>query len=308
MKIGKRYTVSVLFDSSRAPVSFSIHSGVLFAGAILFGFIIGGLVLLLQLDVGQPSIAEQRPELAEAQANLDAILRELDNLEQLAQPYDAEVESLTDLLIPPQRNDAYNPDPASSVTLQSYFGGETKNSAELPASVKHLSEELDHAAALLSGIPATQEMVSQILRDIPNAWPVGGNGGNVSMEFGPNIHPISGQWYLHKGFDIAGYPGTPIVSSADGEVVEAAYDPGYGFQVVVRHKYGYSTRYPHMGSILVSRGQRVVQGEKLGLMGQTGIATGTHLHFEIMMGTQVVDPAPFLKISNTFRRGGYNSR
>ncbi len=308
MKIGKRYTISVLFDSARAPLSFSINSGTILAGVVLVGSIIVGLLILVQLDVGQTTIAEQRSESTNVQANLDAILQELDIIEQFARRFENEVEPLADLIVPTQRRGDYNPDPVFSIGVQSFFDEDAGVSSTLPLSVKHLSTELDRTTELLAGVPQTQEMLSRVLRDIPNAWPVGGNGGNVSMEFGPNIHPITGQWYLHKGFDIAGYPGTPIVSSADGVVTVAAYDPGYGYQVVVRHKYGYSTRYPHMGEISVSKGQRVVQGETVGLMGQTGIATGTHLHFEVMMGDEVVDPAPFLKISNTFRRGGYNSR
>ncbi|MDA3951773.1 MAG: M23 family metallopeptidase [Spirochaeta sp.] len=308
MKLNKRYTLTILFETTRSPISFSVSLASLVGALVFVSFISLTVIYLARIDVGQQSITERQSERAAAQANLDAVLMEVDRLEEISRSFDDEVEPLTDLLVPSQRNSDLNPLSIAPLRLQTFFEDHTDDTSKLPSYVDHLAEKLYRSASLLSDARQKQTMLSQVLRDIPNAWPVGGNRGGVSMEFGPNIHPITGQWYLHKGFDIAGYPGTPILASAAGVVTVAGYDPGYGFQVVIRHKYGYSTRYPHMREISVSAGQQIDQGDVVGTMGRTGIATGTHLHFEVILGNEVVDPAPFLKISNTFRRGGYNSR
>jgi murein DD-endopeptidase MepM/ murein hydrolase activator NlpD len=118
------------------------------------------------------------------------------------------------------------------------------------------------------------------------------------MEFGPNRHPINDQWYLHKGIDIADAVGVPIVAAANGKVTEVGVDPtGYGVYVWIDHKYGFRTRYSHLQRASVSEGQEVHQGETLGTLGNTGLSTGPHLDFIIVLGTDVVDPSAFLKIS-----------
>lgn len=80
-------------------------------------------------------------------------------------------------------------------------------------------------------------------------------------------------------------------------------EDGYGLYVVIRHKYGFITQYSHLQNILVTEGQDILQGEKIGSVGNTGVSTGPHLDFIIMLGIDVVDPSFFLNISNDFERG-----
>ena len=309
MKKDRRYTIAIVFDSSREPISFSVHRLVIVAGFVLVALVTTGVILLADVDVGTTRLADQQSTLADTQANLDAMVSEIEHVDALGSEFDAALEPIINALTVNSEHPG-SADRLSDSEMDAFFGAEQPadaREAEIQE-LRHLAAELDRSGELLRDTRSTQQLVSSLLVDIPNAWPVGGNGGDVSMEYGPNIHPITHQWYLHKGFDIAGYPGTPIVASANGTVVLAGYDPGYGFQVILRHKYGYLTRYPHMREILVTEGQELEQGEILGTMGSTGIVTGTHLHFEVMLGNDVLDPAPFLKISNTFRRGGYGTR
>lgn len=104
-------------------------------------------------------------------------------------------------------------------------------------------------------------------------------------------------WY-HRAVDIANSAGPDIVASQGGTVVSAGWNAGgYGNYVIIDHGNGYKTLYAHMvtGSITVQAGQRVVQGQKLGRMGNTGRSTGTHLHFEVMSASGKVDPLTVLK-------------
>jgi peptidase M23-like protein len=99
---------------------------------------------------------------------------------------------------------------------------------------------------------------------------------------------------LHAGIDIAAAPGTPIGAAAAGSVTRAGWFDGYGNCVDVNHGGGYMTRYAHMLRVSVRVGQSVAQGATLGLVGSTGDSTGPHLHFEIRLNGNAVNPVPYL--------------
>jgi len=143
-----------------------------------------------------------------------------------------------------------------------------------------------------------------LLTEIPSLWPVKDGIGNITMFFGQNIHPITGLWHIHRGIDIATYrSGDPIVSTADGQVVTVEYAADYGNYAIVRHKHGYYTRYAHMLRPNVQVGQRVQQGEIIGFIGSTGISTGPHLHYEVHIGSDVVDPYRYITMRSSLSRG-----
>lgn len=100
---------------------------------------------------------------------------------------------------------------------------------------------------------------------------------------------------MHEGVDLAGSYGSPIYATADGVVVHAGWENGYGQMVEIRHPYGMTTRYGHMSGIHVSVGQNVSRGDRIGDMGNTGHSTGTHLHYEVHVGKQPVNPMTFIK-------------
>ncbi len=100
---------------------------------------------------------------------------------------------------------------------------------------------------------------------------------------------------LHAGADFAGPHGTPIYSTADGIVVHAGWQSGYGKLVKIQHEFGIETRYAHMSKIRVKKGQRVSRGDRIGDMGNTGRSTGTHLHYEVRVGGKAVNPMIYLK-------------
>jgi len=102
-------------------------------------------------------------------------------------------------------------------------------------------------------------------------------------------------WYCHHAVDIANSEGTPIYAADSGHVVVAGWKGGgYGKVVIVNHGNGFQTLYAHLRVISVSVGESVAKGQQVGLMGNTGHSTGSHLHFEIREGSQLRDPLEFV--------------
>ena len=116
----------------------------------------------------------------------------------------------------------------------------------------------------------------------------------VTSRFGTRSDPFTGESRYHSGIDIDGFgnDGAPVIAAASGEVITASYDSSYGNYVIIDHG-GTSTVYAHLSGLAVSYGQTVSQGETIGYVGATGRATGTHLHFEVYVGDERVDPAQY---------------
>lgn len=129
--------------------------------------------------------------------------------------------------------------------------------------------------------PAATAVVSGFM------WPV---AGSLNDYYGA---PRGGGTY-HSGLDIGADSGTPIAAAAGGQVVLASSGYGYGNYVIVRHDNGYETLYAHLTEIYVAQGQWVAQGEAIGTVGDTGWATGPHLHLEVRVGGAAVDPLGYL--------------
>jgi murein DD-endopeptidase MepM/ murein hydrolase activator NlpD len=122
--------------------------------------------------------------------------------------------------------------------------------------------------------------------------PVRSDDVRLTSGFGIRFHPLLNQRKLHAGIDWAGPPGTPIVAAGNGTVEEAGYKGQYGNYVRVRHANGYQTAYGHMRNIApgIRSGVKVRQGQVIGYIGTTGLSSGPHLHFEVLVNNRWVDP------------------
>jgi murein DD-endopeptidase MepM/ murein hydrolase activator NlpD len=119
--------------------------------------------------------------------------------------------------------------------------------------------------------------------------------GRISSWFGERPDPFTGVQTLHNGLDIVNMPGTPILAAMAGRVRAAAFNFNYGNYVILQHDGGYQTLYGHLRRIVVTKGQKVAQGQEIGELGTTGYSTGPHLHFSIFKDGEAVDPLRFLK-------------
>lgn len=117
-----------------------------------------------------------------------------------------------------------------------------------------------------------------------------GDEGIISSRFGKRKDPFTRKETFHGGLDMAAEEGTPVYASADGEVSFSDKKGGYGNLIILGHKLGYETLYGHLSSISVRPGEKVRKGQKIGEVGQTGRATGNHLHFEVRRFNQRQKP------------------
>lgn len=147
---------------------------------------------------------------------------------------------------------------------------------------------LNLAAAL-----GRMDAMERALAAIPTAMPVASM--MMSSGFGYRADPFTGAAAMHAGLDFKGAIGTPILAAAEGRVVLAGFNGGYGNSVEIRHANGIVTRYAHLSGLNVRKGQMVGRGVRVGRMGSTGRSTGSHLHFEVRLNGQAINPRKFLE-------------
>lgn len=171
-------------------------------------------------------------------------------------------------------------------TLESEQAALEKEIDEMEAQSGSIAAEINsYYASLSSGDPGYTYTGSGVF-----TWPLS-TGGTLTSNYGYRIHPISGKRKMHTGIDLAAPAGTPILAAESGTVsLVRKLGTGYGWYVVVSHGSNISTLYAHMSSIIVTQGQVVSRGQKLGGVGTTGSSTGNHLHFEVRVNGSHVSP------------------
>ena len=122
-------------------------------------------------------------------------------------------------------------------------------------------------------------------------WPT---HGWLSASFGEREDPFTGGAEFHTGIDLSTEKGQPVVATAAGTIESAAYAGAYGNMVVVDHGFGLKTRYAHLSGFAIRPGDEVDRGTVIGYVGATGRATGSHLHYEVLVNGQLVNPIQFL--------------
>jgi biotin carboxyl carrier protein len=121
------------------------------------------------------------------------------------------------------------------------------------------------------------------------------SSGKISLDFGECKHPITKEAYNHKGIDLMAPAGTDIVAPASGIVVEAGRKGNWGIRIVLKHDETYQTRYAHLQDVTVKAGDTVEKGQIIGHVGNTGISTGPHLHYEVVKNGTRVNPKTYMK-------------
>jgi murein DD-endopeptidase MepM/ murein hydrolase activator NlpD len=130
-----------------------------------------------------------------------------------------------------------------------------------------------------------------ILSSTPSIWPC---RGWVTSDFGFRYDPYTGDRSMHRGLDIATQSGTVVISPADGQVISSEYNSYYGKVVLIDHGNSVVTRYAHLSEASVSDGDKVIRGQKIGAVGNSGRSTGPHLHYEVEVNGIPVNPMKYI--------------
>lgn len=162
-----------------------------------------------------------------------------------------------------------------------------------PRELDSIPEPVSFTAAILDAHIDRLEGLQRLLRTLPLTVPA--ETYTISSGFGLRRDPINGSAAMHYGIDLSGQSGQAIAATAPGKVIFAERLGFYGKLVEIDHGMGVTTRYGHLQKIVVEEGQVVAAGEKIGTMGSTGRSTGVHVHYEIRVDNQPVNPMKFIK-------------
>ncbi len=160
---------------------------------------------------------------------------------------------------------------------------------------------LDNFEGKIANISKYIKNFRALFKGIPSIFPIVSRKFWFTSPYGSRRHPISGRVAFHTGVDIAAFPSTPIQTSANGVVEYAGWRGGYGIVVKVKHEKGYATKYAHMRRKAVKKGDIIKKGEIVGYVGNTGVSTGYHLHYEVLLNNKTVNPSRFLYLDKFWR-------
>ncbi len=297
-----KLTIMVVPHSRGKVVNFQTNVFALTFGILLIIGIVASFVYFKKQDSGiRSELSKMTKENHELLASFDELRDENNNVLQSVKRFKTSLSKTLSILGINQsktssRQSAADGDLNSLFETQELAEGLTQEVSDM----KQLATFLDDSIQPIEQIGKMLENQETLFTDIPNIWPIKGGIGHISQQFGQNTHPISGVWYIHKGLDISTYrSGDPILATANGKVVTVAYDSGFGNYVIIQHKHGTYTRYCHMSTVKVKKGQTVSQRDVIGTIGNTGLSTGPHLHYEVHIGSDVVDPAKYVNVKLT---------
>lgn len=208
----------------------------------------------------------------------------------------------------------FNPNPSSldalskpvgpvsaGTALPAYSGGPLihdtpLSEADLQKKIAELTAQIDYHTEHLSELEAKLLQQSVLKDTLPNNSPI--TAAYNSSSFGWRLDPFNGHQAFHEGLDFPANTGDPIYAAAGGIVSASEQTPDYGKIVKIDHGSGLETRYAHASRLLVKAGDRVEKGQKIAEVGNTGRSTGPHLHYEIRLNGNALDPRKYLKASS----------
>lgn len=243
------------------------------------------------------------------------LMREIEQMEYKYTQLDGQLDIMSKVLGNIQQRDAnvhravFGMDPVDHDVWEAGVGGHEahpelsafkyagKTVAQTLDKVDMLSRQLTLQSKSLDTIQELANNQQQMLASLPSVKPVREDKLQKSIGtlsgFGYRVHPVYKIRKFHAGLDFPARVGTAIQASGDGVVAEAGWHSGYGNCVKIRHGYGYETLYGHMNKIVVRPGETVKKGQKIGEVGDTGLSTAPHLHYEVHYKGNPINPINF---------------
>src|SRR5215218_10024806 len=276
-------------------VSYNLLRGVVAVVGIfvVLGLLVGYLALSHTTDLSRAArLQQENATLAREIGELHGSLANLaDTLTRISQR-DARIRVLANLEpIDPQVQAAGIGGPAADVGLMG-MTGMARRSAEIRIDLSALIRRANLLASSFREAADSLAYHSARLAATPSIMPT---QGWLSSAFSSmRAHPILHTARPHEGIDVSAPMGSPIEAPAAGVVSEAGWETGYGNTITINHGYGIVTKFAHASKLLVKSGQRVARGQRIALVGNSGLATGPHLHYEVHVNGRPVDPLKYV--------------
>jgi murein DD-endopeptidase MepM/ murein hydrolase activator NlpD len=290
----ERITVMFIPHSEKRIINFHIS---IFAIAVILGIFTATVVVTSIMIINHSSTIKEVSKLKKYGSN---------SKEQIKQ-YKKQINELYDIFqkFKPELTYLYSLTPGSDIDSLWAKGGEHNpnptfengGNASNPAppieilNIEEIERELKTTKKIISKIKVFLEYRKKIIETTPSIWPV---RGYIISRFGQKNSPYAAETDFHNGIDFESFPGTEIRATAPGKVSDIRWDPSLGLIVTIKHKYGFTTLYGHCQRVSVELGQQVAKGEVIGYVGRTGKTTRYICHYEIIIGTESVDPMPYL--------------
>jgi len=302
--------MNIIFVSNKmakAKTLSLLQTSVLLAALVLVPVLLTMLFLTPPANIKEQGMKALLPPqlkstIINSQVHLDAYAKELGELQARMMRLDAQSQRLAKLAgekdkqAPNANTTKSNAKPVASTPLDGRGGplvlARPMTELDLQKAIAELTDAVDARDDSLSSIEA-KILQQSVLKDmLPNGAPVA--VAYNSSSYGWRIDPFTGGKAFHEGLDFPANTGTAIRAAADGIVSLAEHTPDYGNIVKIEHGSGLETRYAHASKLLVHAGERVVKGQEVAEVGSTGRSTGPHLHYEIRLNGESLDPRQYL--------------
>ena len=297
MQKGKqRFTVMLIPHSEKKIFNFQISFFTLIFVTITLGIVLIGFFLLAtNFTYTNEKITKVSQDLQNNETTMENLKDEISGIRKAGKSFKASMDNVMSVI----GNQDYFSSVSSGGVGASYLAPEDSEEGSLKelADLKSMTSLMENSVEPLDEINKVLSTYKELLADTPTMWPLKGVRGNITTRFGWTIHPFTHLGYLHTGVDIAWALGTPVEATANGTVVQTGYTEDAGNFITIQHKYGFTTRYLHLLEIVTRKGTHVNRGDTIGYVGNTGLSTGPHLHYEVRLGANYVDPMNFLSIT-----------
>jgi len=298
----KKYTIMILPDETTRVRKYRIPRNMVRGFLVVLAFLVLGLGYLItdyygvkkmvaELDRLRLEARQQQQQLVTFAKSFDDLQSEMTRLRQ----FDMKLRVMADLdgVVYPEQImgiGGENPEPFNPLEGELSFQDQTMVSS-MNKSLDRLKTEVSIQERSFQELVEYLEDQKSLLASTPSIWPV---KGWLTSTFGYRTSPFTGRREMHKGLDIATRSGTPIISPADGLVVFAGREGGFGNMVVIDHGYGITTRFGHCSALDVKLGQKVKRGDVIARVGNTGRSTGPHVHYEVAVNGVSVNPSRYI--------------
>jgi len=298
----KKYTIMILPDETTRVRKYRVPRNMVRGLLVVLAVFVLGLGYLVtdyygvkkmvtELDRLRLEARQQQQQLVTFAKSFDDLQGEMTRLRQ----FDMKLRVMADLdgVVYPEQImgiGGENPEPFNPLEGELSFQDQTIISS-MNRSLDRLKTEVSIQERSFQELVEYLEDQKSLLASTPSIWPV---KGWLTSTFGYRSSPFTGRRELHKGLDIATRSGTPVIAPADGLVVFAGREGGFGNMIIIDHGYGITTRYGHCSSLEAKLGQKIKRGDVVARVGNTGRSTGPHVHYEVAVNGVSVNPSRYI--------------